>query len=445
MNRILLVAMLVFPARWAFPAAESTRSLLGKPITSIIGSLDQYEIEVSQPNSSHMITANDARYALEHSELIDPTLPMVRNNAFPHQATVKLISKKDPRRALSIELSGLGLYRIHPVTYVFKYRLRPKGAEERGPQSTIVSHEPRADRIRGVRWGHALDGLRSKVLVPIGRKKVGEQVPVVVSIRNEGTSTSADGSAVLGPVLRLDIWRDGWYKSVSLPVHQLNPESYLTLEKGKEFHYALDLSRVVDLDVPGHYTVTSGYDSSTATRFNSAWKGGRITSLPYTRVTIIGRDDGVPVTTERTPRDRVRTVSETEWGEEVSGLRCKVSALTGTHLVGEPIPVTVSIENLGVPDRPHGGAQLFPHIDLWIKRAGWEKHVNIKLDIKNRLSIRKNDTFSHSIDLSKIADLTVPGEYAVSGGHSNGFVTDIGDWTGTVRSPFLNGILIIKQ
>ena len=443
MNRILLVAMLVFPARSAFPAAESTGSLLGKPITSIIGSLDQYEIEVSQSKSSHMITANDARYALEHSELIDPTLPIVRKNAFPHQATVKLISKKDSSRTLSIDLWGLGLYRSHPVTYVFKYRLQPKGAQEGGPKSTIVPHEPLADRIRDVPWGRAVDGLRAKLLAPVGRKKVGEQVPVVISIRNEGTSTSADGSAVLGPVLRLDIWREGWYKSVSFPVHQLNPESSLRLEKGKEFHYAFDLSRVVDLDVPGYYTLKGGYDSSIATRFNSAWKGGRVTSGSF--VTIIGHDHDVPVTTERTPRDRVRTVCETEWGKQVSGLRCKVSALTGTHLVGEPIPVTFTIENLGVPDRPHGGAQLFPHIDLWIKRAGWEKHVNIKLDIKNRLFIRKNDTFSHSIDLSKIANLTVPGEYAISGGHSNGFVKDIGDWTGTVRSPFLNGIVIIKQ
>lgn len=39
----------------------------------------------------------------------------------------------------------------------------------------------------------------------------------------------------------------------------------------------------------------------------------------------------------------------------------------------------------------------------------------------------------------------MPGEYAVSAGHSNGVIFDGGDWTGTVQSPFQGGLVIVKD
>lgn len=95
---------------------------------------------------------------------------------------------------------------------------------------------PRFDRLNGRSgWGHAVDGLRAKVLRPAGRKKIGEAVPIVLVIRNDGTPQSPQGTAVLGPRLSLRVSRNEWVKSLIVPVHQLNPKSYLSLEKGGEY------------------------------------------------------------------------------------------------------------------------------------------------------------------------------------------------------------------
>lgn len=101
--------------------AEEAGSLLGKPVTALIGPLDRYEISVSQPKNGK-ITVSEVQQALDQSELIDPTLPIVRNNAFPHQATVTLTRKDGPKTKIVIRLCGLGLYQ-DIVTYAFKYKL----------------------------------------------------------------------------------------------------------------------------------------------------------------------------------------------------------------------------------------------------------------------------------------------------------------------------------
>jgi hypothetical protein len=43
--------------------------------------------------------------------------------------------------------------------------------------------------------------------------------------------------------------------------------------------------------------------------------------------------------------------------------------------------------------------------------------------------------------LSPLIDFDAPGDYSVAAGHFNGSTWDIGDWMGTVRSPFLGGIV----
>ena len=64
------------------------------------------------------------------------------------------------------------------------------------------------------------------------------------------------------------------------------------------------------------------------------------------------------------------------------GLRARIAAQPGNYRPGEPIPVTVILENLGAPLLPDGRAQLFPHLDLWVRRAGkaQEEYIAAKLD-----------------------------------------------------------------
>ncbi len=96
--------------------AEETGSLLGKPVTSLTGSLDRYTMRAPA------MTAETARYALEHSTLLDPTLPEVRNNAFPLIGRIDLLSGSNV--VMRIELcGGLGILHQGAFTYVFRYQL----------------------------------------------------------------------------------------------------------------------------------------------------------------------------------------------------------------------------------------------------------------------------------------------------------------------------------
>jgi len=115
----LTVLLILQLACLATNGGEDTGSLLGRPLSALIGSLDGYIIE-ALPGP---LTDSDARYALEHSELIDPTLPIVRCQAFPHIADVRLTKKENPTSTFTVRLSVLGLYKETPVTYVFKYQL----------------------------------------------------------------------------------------------------------------------------------------------------------------------------------------------------------------------------------------------------------------------------------------------------------------------------------
>lgn len=128
MKSITVLLILVL-ACLATNGGEDTGSLLGKPLSALIGSLDSYIIEaLPGGKDGPMLKDSDARYALENSELIDPTLPIVRYTAFPHFATVRLTKKENPVTTFTVRLSSVGLYDRGPVTYVFKYQL-PKDSK----------------------------------------------------------------------------------------------------------------------------------------------------------------------------------------------------------------------------------------------------------------------------------------------------------------------------
>jgi hypothetical protein len=152
-----------------------------------------------------------------------------------------------------------------------------------------------------------------------------------------------------------------------------------------------------------------------------------------------------------------RVVDETEMGRlAVSGkmtfstgqdMYRRVLALTVTDLekeytVGAPILITLDIINyaqeLAQDGRKpgHPKAQLFPHLTVWVKdsTSGKETSSNIKLPFESQFHIEPGETFTHTIDLSKVKTLAQPGLYDVSVCHRNGIVLDIGDWTGTLRS-----------
>lgn len=110
----------------------------------------------------------------------------------------------------------------------------------------------------------------------------------------------------------------------------------------------------------------------------------------------VGEKDVEPTGAAETPRpetkteaQRPRRMAQTAWGNQVRGLRVRLALQTGTVAVGEPVPAAVTIENLGTPDLESGAAQLFPHLNLVVRRAGWVKRVSVPLKIENRLTIKK--------------------------------------------------------
>ncbi len=119
---LTIVSSLCFATRGS---SEESGSLLGKPLSALIGPLDSYKIEaLPGPKGGVVVTDSDARYALEHSELIDPTLPVVRFNAFPTVAEVRLTKKDNPSSTSIVHLYSVGLYDYGPVTYVFNYEFK---------------------------------------------------------------------------------------------------------------------------------------------------------------------------------------------------------------------------------------------------------------------------------------------------------------------------------
>lgn len=105
------------------PHRGYTGSLLGLPITSLIGPLDKYEMELSK-GTNDKITIEDVRYALENSKFIDPTLEAVRFNAFPLSGSLKLTSKENANDSIHIQLSSIGILGRGsglPATYFFHY------------------------------------------------------------------------------------------------------------------------------------------------------------------------------------------------------------------------------------------------------------------------------------------------------------------------------------
>jgi hypothetical protein len=140
-----------------------------------------------------------------------------------------------------------------------------------------------------------------------------------------------------------------------------------------------------------------------------------------------------------TPNERATALST---GEDTYKrvLEIAVSDLDSTYPVGSPIRITVQIKNHG-PKGPgtsthsvHPTAQLFPHLTVWVEKDAKLSLEQLSLPIENRILIKQGETFEHSVDLAKVRLLSTPAKYLVSVGHWNDMVTDIGDWTGTLRS-----------
>jgi hypothetical protein len=138
-------------------AGVQSGSLLGMPVTAIVGSLDQFAIRVGRPAATGTLSPEAVRFALEHSELIDPTLPEVRANDFPLVATVLLANRGTTNEIYRIDLCG-GLGLLHgggPVPYVFRYRLAD-GSDAKGAGS--VDSGGAASRSRPVDAGALASG-----------------------------------------------------------------------------------------------------------------------------------------------------------------------------------------------------------------------------------------------------------------------------------------------
>ena len=118
-------------------------------------------------------------------------------------------------------------------------------------------------------------------------------------------------------------------------------------------------------------------------------------------------------------------------------LSIKVSEFEKNYKVGKTIPVTVHITNHGPKpgsEGKHPTAQLFPVLTMWVEVDGKTQSVQIKLPIKNRLLIKKGAAFTHTVDLSNVSLLKKAGRYTVSLGQFSFVSTDLGDWTGVLRS-----------
>lgn len=140
-----------------------------------------------------------------------------------------------------------------------------------------------------------------------------------------------------------------------------------------------------------------------------------------------------------TPNERATALST---GEDTYKrvLEIAVSDLDSTYRVGSPIRVTVQIKNHG-PKGPgtsthpaHPTAQLFPHLTVWVEKDAKLSSEQLSLPIENRILIKQGETFEYSVDLAKVRLLSAPAKYLVSVGHWNDMITDLGDWTGTLRS-----------
>lgn len=110
-------------------------------------------------------------------------------------------------------------------------------------------------------------------------------------------------------------------------------------------------------------------------------------------------------------------------------LLIRTNDFSGSYGEGGPIPVRVEIRWPGASQ----GVQLFPHLTVWVEHGGRLRTENVPLAIPNRLLIREGQTWRHEFDLARAVKLQ-PGVQSVSVGHENFIVTDLGDWTGTLRS-----------
>ena len=124
-------------------------------------------------------------------------------------------------------------------------------------------------------------------------------------------------------------------------------------------------------------------------------------------------------------------------------LALKVSRLEKEYKVGAPILITLDIINYAVEldmegKKPeHLGVRLSPHLSVWVKdKTTYFKENRSKIDLPkgSRFMIGPGETFVHTIDLSVVDQLRIPGLYDISVGHSNSNTLNWLHWEGTLRS-----------
>jgi hypothetical protein len=124
-------------------------------------------------------------------------------------------------------------------------------------------------------------------------------------------------------------------------------------------------------------------------------------------------------------------------------LALKVSPLEKEYKVGTPILITLEITNYAVKldmdgKMPvHLGVRLSPHLSVWIReKSTFFKEVRSKIDLPrgSRVMIRPGETSVHTIDLSVVDQLRVPGLYDISVGQDNSITHNWIYWEGTLRS-----------
>ena len=159
-----------------------------------------------------------------------------------------------------------------------------------------------------------------------------------------------------------------------------------------------------------------------------------------TCLVFLGCEEELPYAVHQTDESTDKEIPNLSEGQDDYSrvLEVGMTDLEASYFVGSEIPVTIRIKNHGPPKTNlpprHPHAQLRPHLTVWVECDSKITSERFPLPIENRIWIKQEEMFEYTIDLSELKSFANPGEYDVAIGHQNWLVTDLGDWTGTLRS-----------